>query len=106
MTRSRFHSDLQEFIKEVNDLPQINEYLNSFPVIIGDLVMARRLQLGWTQRQLAMAAGTNQARISQIEAGHEGVKIGTIDKVFKALGLTRITPSYIEDAAAKEILQS
>lgn len=105
MARTKFRSDLQEFMKEVHDLPQIHEYLNSFPVIIGDLVMARRIQLGWTQRQLAKAAGTNQARISQIEAGHEGVKIGTIDKVFKALGLKRITPSYIEDAATKEILQ-
>jgi len=106
MARTKFRSDLQEFMKEVHDLPQIHEYLNSFPVIIGDLVMARRIQLGWTQRQLAKAAGTNQARISQIEAGHEGVKIGTIDKVFKALGLKRITPTYIEDAAAKEILHS
>ncbi|WP_411829367.1 helix-turn-helix domain-containing protein [Paenibacillus alginolyticus] len=46
--------------------------------------------LGWSQRQLAEAAGTNQARISQIEAGHEGVKMGTIDKVFKALGLGKL----------------
>lgn len=39
-------------------------------------------------------AQTTQARISQIESGHEGVKIGTIDKVFKALGLQSIQTNY------------
>lgn len=103
MTKKRFRSDFQDFMEEVKDIPEVKEYLNSFPVIIGDLVMARRIHLGWSQRQLAEAAGTNQARISQIESGYEGVKMGTIDKVFKALGLSQINPSYVEDAAAEEV---
>lgn len=96
MTKKNFRSDLQEFMEEVNDIPEVKEYLNSFPVIIGDLVMARRMQLGWTQKELAKMADTTQARISQIESGHEGIKVGTIDKVFKVLGLQKINPSYAE----------
>ncbi|MCM3702084.1 helix-turn-helix domain-containing protein [Paenibacillus macerans] len=96
--------DFVEFMEEANQIPEVKEYLTSFSVVIGDLVMARRLQLGWTQKQLAERADTTQARISQIEAAHEGVKMGTINKVFKALGLSNINPEYREDAAGKQFI--
>jgi transcriptional regulator with XRE-family HTH domain len=65
--------------------------------------MARRIQLGWSQKQLAEASGTTQARISLIESGDAGIKLGTIDKVLKALGLTDINPNFREDAVTSEI---
>lgn len=94
--------DFAEFMEEANQIPEVKEYLTSFSVVVGDLVLARRQQLGWTQKQLAERAETTQSRISQIEAASEGVKMGTINKVFKALGLTNINPNYLEDAATKQ----
>lgn len=94
--------DFNDFMEASKQLPEVREYLNSFPVIIGDLVLARRLQLGWTQQELAGKAGTIQARISKIEAGDDGVKLGTIGKVFHALGLAGFRPDYREDAAGQE----
>ncbi|OPH53389.1 hypothetical protein BC351_05865 [Paenibacillus ferrarius] len=95
--------DYADFLKEAKEIPEVREYLNSFSVIIGDLVMARRIQLGWSQKELAEAAGTTQPRISQIEAAYDGVKMGTINKVFRALGLAQINPGYREDAAGTEL---
>jgi ribosome-binding protein aMBF1 (putative translation factor) len=101
MTKKR-GQDYKDFVEATNELPEVKEYLQSFPVIIGDLVLARRLQLGWTQKELAEKAETNQARISQIEAGAEGVKVGTLGKVFGALGLAGFNPKYREDAATSQ----
>ncbi|WP_167670250.1 helix-turn-helix domain-containing protein [Paenibacillus tianmuensis] len=94
--------DYADFLKDAEEIPEVREYLNSFSVIIGDLVMSRRLQLGWSQKELANAARTTQARISQIEAAHEGIKMETINKVFRALGLAGINPNFREDAAGCE----
>lgn len=101
MTKKRLGQDFSDFFEDVKQVPEVREYLNSFSVIIGDLVLARRIQLGWSQQQLADASGTTQARISHIEAGDSGVKLGTMDKVFKALGLTQINPFFSENAATR-----
>lgn len=99
--------DYKDFFEKAGKIPEVKEYLNSFSVIIGDLVLARRLQLGWTQQELANRAETTQARISLIEAGDEGVKMKTVDKVFRALGLKEITPGYGEEAAtSQEVTES
>lgn len=86
--------DYMQLMDDIKQIPEVKEYLSSFSVIVGDLVIARRMQLNWTQTELAKEAQTTQARISQIESGYEGVKIGTIDKVFKALGLQSIQTNY------------
>jgi len=106
MTDKKPGQDFAEFLDDVNRIPEVKEYLNSFSVIIGDLVMARRIQLGWSQQQLAKAAGTTQSRISLIESGDAGIKLGTMDKVFRALGLTEINPLFKEDAAASVLINS
>jgi len=92
--------DYKNFVEATNEIPEVREYLKSLPVIFGDLVLARRLQLGWTQQELAKKAGTTQARISLIEAGGEGVQLRTLDKVFGALGLANLRPDYRDDDAA------
>ncbi|MFK4472591.1 putative transcriptional regulator [Paenibacillus sp. RC73] len=92
--------DFEEFMKEARQDPEITAYLDSFSVAVADAVLARRLALGWSQRKLAEQAGTTQARISQIEAGFEGIKMETLNKVFKALGLKQLTSLFTEEAVA------
>lgn len=91
--------DFKAFMEEALRDSEVAAYLDSFAVTIGNIVLTRRTSLGWTQQVLAKQAGTTQARISQIEAGFEGVKTETLNKVFRALGLTNLVPHYREDAA-------
>lgn len=93
--------DFNDFMEEARRDPDVASYLDSFSTAVGDLVLARRTALGWTQQMLAKQAGTTQARISQIEAGFDGVKMETLDKVFRALGLSHVVPYYREDAATR-----
>jgi ribosome-binding protein aMBF1 (putative translation factor) len=95
--------DFEQWVDRAMQIPGVKDYVNSFSVIIGDLVRSRRLQLGWTHQELANRAGTTQARISIIEAGEEDVKMHTVDKVMRALGLVSIIPNFRdEEAAARE----
>jgi DNA-binding Xre family transcriptional regulator len=47
-----------------------------------------RLRKGWSQRQLADAAGTSQAHIARIESGREDVRLGTLRRIAGALGVS------------------
>jgi ribosome-binding protein aMBF1 (putative translation factor) len=93
----------ENFVAQTNEIAEVREYLTSLPVILGDLVLARRQQLKWTQKDLATKAQTTQARISQIEDGFAGTKMETMARVFDALGLVSINPGYRDNAAAHEL---
>jgi ribosome-binding protein aMBF1 (putative translation factor) len=93
--------DFANFKETVRQIPEVADYLNSFSVVIGNLVFARRMQLGLSQQELAAQAETTQATISRVEAGDDGVKSGTLNRIFKELKLADINPIYSEDAAAK-----
>jgi transcriptional regulator with XRE-family HTH domain len=47
-----------------------------------------RLELGWTQQELARRSGVDQSTISRIENGQtRGVGLGIIERLADALGL-------------------
>lgn len=91
--------DFADFMIQVRKDPEVAEYLDSLAVFLGNLVLMHRQKAGWTQTELAKRAETTQARISQIEAGFGGVKLDTVDRVFKALDIHLFNPKYREDAA-------
>ncbi|WP_035301092.1 helix-turn-helix domain-containing protein [Brevibacillus thermoruber] len=80
--------DFQALKSSAREIPGVREYLQSFPAIIADLVMSRRIQMGLSQEQLAELAETTQATISRIESGDEDVELGVLTDVFKVLGIT------------------
>lgn len=94
--------DFADFMNEVRRDQEVAEYLDSLAVFVGNLVMMHRQKAGLTQTELAKRADTTQARISQIEAGFGGVKLDTVDKVFKALDIHLFNPKYRSDAAGME----
>lgn len=58
--------------------------------MIGKLVRERREEKGWTQSELALAAGLRQTYISQVEQGSIAVpRDHNLDAIGKALGITR-----------------
>ena len=47
----------------------------------GDTIRERRIDLGWTQTELARRSGVTQADISKIENGHLDARWSTIQKL-------------------------
>jgi len=100
--------DYASFVERTNKIPAVKDYLESLPVVIGDLVLHHRMNRGWTQQQLAAEAKTNQATISKIEAGNGGTKMDTVGKVLRALEIDKqIFEALLrEDAAGTELVGS
>jgi transcriptional regulator with XRE-family HTH domain len=56
-------------------------------VALGRAIATRREQLGLKQEQLALAVGTDQARISRIENAGDNPSYGLVERIAKALDL-------------------
>jgi predicted transcriptional regulator len=82
------HEDVMALLKSV---PGVSEHLEKPSVKMAREIAKRRIELGLTQTKLVELAKQRgivltQATVSKVEAGHEGVTQGTIDKVVMALG--------------------
>lgn len=78
-------NDFDFLKKEVRKNPIAAEYLDSLSVKLAHEILNTRLKKGLSQSDLGKLAGTTQKTISRIEGGDPGVKIGTYEKVLKAL---------------------
>lgn len=58
----------------------------------GDTIRERRVELGWTQTELAERAGVAQADISRIENGRLDARWSTIHRLSAALEMTEAAP--------------
>ena len=58
----------------------------------GDLIRERRIELGWTQAELAKRSGIPQADISRIENGRLDARWSTIQRLSAALAVTGTEP--------------
>jgi transcriptional regulator with XRE-family HTH domain len=102
MTERKLGQDFADLKAEVRVISGMSDYLDSYSVVIGNLVFARRMQMGYSQSQLAELSGTNQAHISLIEAGADSITAKVLNRVFRVLRLASIQPIYDEQAAAKD----
>jgi ribosome-binding protein aMBF1 (putative translation factor) len=91
-----------ELKQKAREISEVEEYLNSYSVVIGNIVFARRVQLGYSQKQLADKAKTTQHRISTIESGQGNATMDVMDRVFRCLKLVQLDPTFDEHSAAKE----
>ena len=57
---------------------------------LGKAVRERREQQGWTQGQLAAAAGMTQSAVARFEAGGTVPTIPVLDRLAEALGATLV----------------
>lgn len=92
--------DFEELIQEAKSIPEVREYLDSFSVVIGNIVFARRVQLNLSQAELAALAKTTQKRISLIEAATGNVTQDIIDRVFRVLKITGVDVKFSDEEAA------
>lgn len=102
----RLGQDFKALMEQAKEVPGVSEYLNSYSVVIGDIVYARRMQLNLTQQQLAEKAKTTQRQISLIESAKGNVGQDIMDRVFRELKLVHLEATFEEhdeEAAAKQI---
>lgn len=92
----------KELKQKARDIPEVKEYLNSYSLVIGNIVFSRRVELSYTQKQLAGMASTTQHRISEIESGQGNVTMEIMDRVFRCLKLVGLDPTFDEQSAARE----
>lgn len=53
---------------------------------VGEVIRARRVAHGLSQRRLAVRAGTSQAAIAAIESGRRSPTMATVEQLLMALG--------------------
>lgn len=62
-------------------------------------VRGRRMQLGWSQGELAKRAAVSRQWVNEFEAGKETAAIATVLRVLDALGLDLTTDASAADDA-------
>lgn len=72
-------------------VPGVKEHLNKPSIVLGKIVLRRRLELGLTQKEVVEIVKKNgetltQSRLSKLECGDDGITMKTYDKVIEALG--------------------
>ncbi|MBD1373075.1 helix-turn-helix transcriptional regulator [Hazenella sp. IB182357] len=98
----------EELLHFIDNIPQVKEFMENFPVQMRDIILERRLELGWTQAELArqIKAVTGhpmtQATISRLEGGTPGITADTFDKVLKTLGMKKIQIEFGETPLAPD----
>lgn len=65
----------------------IKEALDSDEYSQSRTIFKRRMELGFSQVDLAKKAGLTQKTISRIEGGDPGIRKSTVEKVYAALNL-------------------
>jgi transcriptional regulator with XRE-family HTH domain len=104
------HEDL---MRELEEVPGVKEFMESFPVLIAHQIYARRIDLGWTQKDLAEqvkkvtgeSANRCQSTISRVEGVSPGIKAETYDKILRALGMTGIKIEFGQDPDEKKEME-
>lgn len=56
----------------------------------GDRIKEKRIEMGLSQKQLALRAGLKQPVISQIEEGRKNITLFTLIRLYKVLGIRAI----------------
>lgn len=70
---------------------------------LGVIVRQRRLELGWTQRQLAGQAAVSQGALSVFERSGTGMQLERVIAVLRTVGLLILVDersSYVEQQSA------
>ena len=68
----------------------------------GDTIRERRIDLGWTQTELAARSGVTQADISKLENGHLDARWSTIQRLSTVLAETGEPIRSLANGARRE----
>lgn len=72
----------------------------AFRTRVGSVCRRGRLELGWSQRQVAAAAGVSQALVRLVDAGRPGASLDSIKRIAAVLGIELVArPPLVVGAA-------
>lgn len=71
----------------LSSIPEEEQQAIDFTAKIVAKIIIRRKDLGWTQAQLAEAAGLKQSAVARIESANSIPRIDTLQKLAKAVGM-------------------
>lgn len=71
----------------LSSIPKDEQHAIDFTAKLVAKIIIRRKDLGWTQAQLAEAAGLKQSAVARIELGNSIPRIDTLQKLAKAVGM-------------------
>ncbi|SDX26083.1 helix-turn-helix transcriptional regulator [Paenibacillus sp. CF384] len=74
-------------VKHSSSIPDAELEAVAFTAQLVAKIVLRRKQLGWTQGQLAEAAGLKQSFVSRVESAKTIPRIDTIQTLAKVLGM-------------------
>lgn len=98
--KKRTVNDVFQILDEV---PGVKDFMESYSVKIGRVILHRRLDLGWTQTELASKVKANtgksmhQSTISAMEGGSPGITADLYDRVLRTLGIKDIAVRFSVD---------
>jgi DNA-binding XRE family transcriptional regulator len=75
--------------EEFLGLPVDDSIYGALKMALGKELKRRRLEMQWTQGDLAHVLGSSQARVARMEAGDASVSIDLVLKALLTLGATR-----------------
>lgn len=105
-----FQDDFDLIKEMLETVPGVKEHLESYSVLMGKIVLKRRIELGFTQEQLVEHIKTvtgqsiTQSTISKMEAGANGIKGETYNKVLFAMGLQSMEPKFGRLPKSEELI--
>lgn len=71
----------------LSSIPEEEQHAIDFTAKLVAKIIIRRKDLGWTQAQLAEAAGLKQSAVARIEQVNSIPRIDTLQKLAKAVGM-------------------
>lgn len=81
-----------------NKHPSTKGYFEDIAFQYAKAIFSKRIELGFTQQELADNANLSLETIAKIEAGSKKITMETYDKIFKALDIssTELSKSIVE----------
>jgi transcriptional regulator with XRE-family HTH domain len=94
---------MNDVFQMLDEVPDVKDLMESYSVKIGRVILHRRLDLGWTQKELASKVklttgkSMHQSTISAMEGGSPGITADLYDRVLRTLGIKDIAVRFSVD---------
>lgn len=82
-------------VNRMNELEAVAQFVNA--------IHQRRVELGWTQKELAERVGLHQESVARIENGGTVPRLDTVIKLALAMGM-KLSLHGMEEAAAANVV--
>jgi transcriptional regulator with XRE-family HTH domain len=103
---------VNDVFQMLDDVPGVKDFMESYSVKIGRVILHRRLDLGWTQTELASKVKSktgksmHQSTISAMEGGSPGITADLYDRVLRTLGIKDIAVRFSVDDQGDSTISS